>query len=363
MAGVAIQPLRKSLRAGERIRVLVVDDSVVMRRLLSRIVEADEAMELVGSARNGVDALQKIAQLRPHLVTLDVEMPELDGIGALREIVKLYPDVRVIMLSSLTVEGAGITVEALLGGASDYIAKPQGCDVSSAFDGLACELTAKIKQLFVPVQTTRPVPATPQKPRVPAFSTLRPEIFAIGISTGGPSALAEVLPTIPALFPLPIAIVQHMPPYFTRLLAERLMKTCAIRVMECVDGMEAEPGCAVIAPGNFHMRLVRMGLTLRYKLSQEEPENSCRPAVDVLFRSIAETCKGRAIAAIMTGMGQDGLAGAQLLKDRGACLLAQDRATSTVWGMPGAIVDAELADAVLPLGMIISEVLRRAGCR
>jgi two-component system, chemotaxis family, protein-glutamate methylesterase/glutaminase len=358
-----MQPLRRSLHVGERIRVLVVDDSVVMRRLLSRIVEADETMELVGAARNGVDALQKIAQLHPHLVTLDVEMPELDGIGALREIVKLHRDVRVIMLSSLTIEGAHTTVEALLGGASDYIAKPQGGDVANAFDGLAHELTTKIRQLFFFEQAVRPMPAPPQKTRVPMFSVLGPEIFAIGISTGGPSALAEVLPTIPASFPLPIAIVQHMPPYFTRLLAERLMKSCAIRVVECVDGMEAEAGCAVIAPGNFHMRLVRSGLTLRYKLSQEEPENSCRPAVDVLFRSIAETCKERAIAAVMTGMGQDGLAGAQLLKDRGAWLLAQDRASSTVWGMPGAIVDAALADAVLPLSMIIPEVLRRAGCR
>ena len=372
MAGVVTQLDQQSLRASERIRVLVVDDSVVMRRLLARVVEADDALELAGVARNGVDALAKVAQLQPHVVTLDVEMPELDGIGALREMVKRHPHVRVVMVSSLTAEGARVTVEALLEGASDYIAKPQGSEAAtSGFEALARELTAKIKQLFLvgrseSVERAAPplsAPGLRRRPFAPVLPVLRPEVFAIGISTGGPLALAELLAEIPADFPLPIAIVQHMPAHFTRLLADRLMKACRIHVVECEDGMEAEPGCAVIAPGNYHMRLVRSGFTLKYKLNQEEPENSCRPAVDVLFRSISESCQGRAIAAVLTGMGQDGLVGAQLLKERGAWVVAQDRASSTVWGMPGAIVEAGLADVVLPLGLIAQEVIRRAGCR
>ncbi len=369
LAGTAMMSVRETLKPGERVRVLVVDDSVVVRRLISRVVEDDPSMELAGTARDGLDALSKIAQLRPHVVTLDVEMPALDGIATLRRIVEMHIDVRVIMLSSLTAKGSQTTVDALMIGASDYVTKPQGDAAGHAFESLAVELVHKIKQLFA-CPTAHPLPAAP----VPAFApppartappafVQRPEIFAIGVSTGGPSALTEALPSIPKDFNLPIVITQHMPPLFTRILAERLTKICQIPVVEAEDGMVASAGQALIAPGDFHMKLVRVGHDLVVRLDQGPQENSCRPAVDVMLRSIAECCKGRAIVAILTGMGQDGLLGVRQLKALGASILAQDSATSVVWGMPGAIVSANLADSVLPLNRIVPTVLMRVGQR
>jgi two-component system chemotaxis response regulator CheB len=367
--------VRDTLKPGEKIRILVVDDSVVMRRLISRMVEEDAALELAGTARDGLDALAKIPQLKPHVVTLDVEMPQLDGIATLRKIIEMRFDVRVIMLSSLTAKGSQTTVDALMLGASDYVTKPQGEAVGRAFETLAQELVGKIKQLFViPSAHARvdpapspahPSPAAPPNPARPAAANYaqRPEIFAIGVSTGGPAALTEALPGIPKDFHLPVVITQHMPPYFTRVLAERLTKICQIPVVEAEDGMPATPGRALIAPGDYHMRVVREGFDLVVRLDQGAQENSCRPAVDVMLRSIAECCKGRAIVAILTGMGQDGLIGVRQLKALGASVFAQDCATSVVWGMPGAIVSANLADAVLPLASIVPAVLMRVGQR
>jgi two-component system chemotaxis response regulator CheB len=360
--------LRETLKLGEKIRVLVVDDSAVIRRMISRMVEEEPSLELAGIARDGVEALAKIAQLRPHVITLDVEMPELDGIATLRKIIEMRLDVRVIMLSSLTAKGSQTTVDALMLGANDYVTKPQGDTAGNAFDTLAIELMAKIKQLFaLPCELRSvavPLPAQPSaiKPAMPAYIS-RPEIFAIGVSTGGPAALTEALPDIPKDFHLPIVITQHMPPYFTHVLAERLTKICNIPVAEAEDGMPVIPGRALIAPGDYHMRVVRQGHDLVVRLDQGPQENSCRPAVDVMLRSIAECCKGRAIVAILTGMGQDGLIGVRQLKELGASIYAQDSATSVVWGMPGAIVSANLADAVLPLNNIVPTVLMRAGQR
>jgi two-component system chemotaxis response regulator CheB len=354
--------VRDVIKPGEKIRVLVVDDSVVMRRMISRMIEQDTSFELVGAARHGVDALAKIPQLKPHVVTLDVEMPELDGIGTLRRIVELHPGLRVVMLSSLTAKGSQTAIEALMLGSSDYVTKPHSEVQGNAFENLAAELTGKIKQLFPFVAPNAVKSARPRLVVSPAPGIQRPEIFAIGVSTGGPAALTEILPTVPENFSLPIVIVQHMPPDFTGRLAERLNKISSIRVLEAKEGMRAEPGCALIAPGDFHMRLARVGgHELVVRLDREPQENSCRPAVDVLLRSIAECCKGRAIAAILTGMGQDGLLGAMALKTLGATILAQDYASSVVWGMPGAIVAANLADAVLPLNGIVPEVLMRVG--
>jgi two-component system chemotaxis response regulator CheB len=361
--------VRETLKPGERVRVLVVDDSVVVRRLISRMVEDEPSMELAGTARDGLDALAKIPLLRPHVVTLDVEMPELDGIATLRRIVELRLDVRVIMLSSLTAKGSQTTVDALMLGASDYVTKPQGDASGNAFESLAVELVHKIKQLFavetgeaIGAGSTAFAPPAAAKTAPLAFHQ-RPEIFAIGVSTGGPSALTEALPAVPKDFNLPIVITQHMPPLFTRILAERLTKICQIPVIEAEDGMVASPGRALIAPGDFHMKLVRSGHDLIVRLDQGPQENSCRPAVDVMLRSIAECCKGRAIVAILTGMGQDGLIGVRQLKALGASILAQDSATSVVWGMPGAIVSANLADAVLPLNRIVPTVITKVGQR
>jgi len=353
--------VQDAIPEGEKIRVLVVDDSMLMRRMISRVFETDASIELVGVACNGIEALAKIPQLRPHLVTLDVEMPELDGMETLCEIVAHYPAVRVVMLSSLTEQGAQITIDALMHGASDYVTKPSPGN-AAAFESLATDLLFKVKQFF---PRTRDA-----SPRLPVASLFRPrrasmpaDVCAIGVSTGGPSALLDALPMFPATYALPIVIVQHMPILFTQLLADRLNGVCAISVVEGRDGMILQPGVAIIAPGGSHMRVVRSGGSVVIRLDDGPKENSCRPAVDVLFRSIVEAFDGRAIAAILTGMGQDGLVGAQLLKARGATILAQDRATSVVWGMPGAVVAANLADAVLPLNEIVPEILCRSGAR
>lgn len=359
------------LSSAERpIRILVVDDSVVMRQLITRMLTGERDFEIVGTARNGNDALLKTEQLRPDLITLDIEMPELDGLGALRLIRQRFPLTRVIMCSSLTAHGAAATIDALLAGADDYVTKAHSGEMAeSAYSALKDSLTKKIGQLFVkkelasatrPFAASRPALSLPVPPR-PSLIWRQikpaPKILAIGVSTGGPSALAELLPMIPADFPLPIVIVQHMPPLFTHLLAERLTKISRLSVVEAKQGTMVQIGQVIIAPGNYHMRLVRKDGAMRTELNQDPQENSCRPAVDVLFRSVAEAYGGGVIAVVLTGMGQDGLLGVRVLKDLGASVIVQDSQTSVVWGMPGAVANAKLADAVLPLKDIVPAVM------
>lgn len=360
-----------SLSQENPIRVLVVDDSVVMRQLITRMLSGERDFDIVGTARNGNDALIKVEQLRPDLITLDIEMPELDGLGALQLIQQRFPNTRVIMCSSLTQRGAAITMDALLAGADDYVTKAHSGEMAEgAYNALKDSLCGKIRQLFRRKESGSSV-KTSQGSRFtisPAGSFTPPtdwqqhkqppQILAIGVSTGGPSALAEMLPMIPADFPLPIAIVQHMPPLFTHLLAERLTKISRIPVAEAKQGTRVQAGHALIAPGDYHMRLVRKESNIRVELNQDSQENSCRPAVDVLFRSTAEVYGGGAIAIILTGMGQDGLVGVRVLKGLGASVLVQDSQTSVVWGMPGAIANANLADQILPLKDIVPAILR-----
>ncbi len=359
---------RKLIKPGSRIRVLVVDDSVVIRRLVTHALGEDPAFEVVGSAANGVIALARIPQLNPDVVTLDIQMPEMDGLETLRRIRKDYPDLCVIMFSTLTERGATATLDALMLGANDYVTKAANVgslDVSMA--SLRGELIPKIKQFFVlPGEAQAPAPAAPKPSARPAAPLTpvapgkfgRPRVLAIGVSTGGPNALSVLLPMLPADFPLPVLIVQHMPPLFTRFLAERLNALSRLRVEEAAEGSEAVPGKALVAPGDYHMRLVRSDGHVLVKLDQGPPENSCRPAVDVLFRSVEETYGGAAIAVILTGMGQDGLRGAQLLKASGAWVIAQDEASSVVWGMPGAVVEAGLADRVVSLEQVVPEIMK-----
>lgn len=352
-----------------KIRVLVVDDAVVIRRMLSEVVEKDPQLELAGVAANGRIALQKIPQVNPDIVTLDIEMPELDGIATLREIRKTYPRLPVIMCSTLTSRGAVATIDALSAGASDYVTKP--ANVGGIIEGIQMmesQLVPKIKSLcagMLPTDTTlhlkpasgahaRPLPPPAARPTGNTIDAL-----AIGTSTGGPNALHDVFAGLPQAPPVPIFVVQHMPPLFTAMLAERLDKAGPVRVHEAVEGMVVEPGHAYLAPGGHHMDVRREGNRVCLRLHDAPPENSCRPAVDVTFRSLPAVYGGNVLAVVMTGMGQDGLRGCEALRERGAQIVVQDEASSVVWGMPGYIAHAGLADAVVPLTQIPLEIHRR----
>jgi len=359
---------RKPIPPGNRIRVLIVDDSVVIRRLVSHALSEDPALEVVGAASNGVIALERIAQLNPDVITLDIEMPEMDGLALLRRIEKSRARPRVVMFSTLTERGAALTLEALALGADDYVAKAANVgSLDRSMASLRTELIPKIKQFFLLAQDFRPV-----KPPVPALSqrlpdtpvvraARQPRVLAIGVSTGGPTALGAIIPQLPANFPLPVLIVQHMPPLFTRFLAERLQTGTGLKVEEAAQGAPVARGRVLIAPGDYHMRVCRNGGDPVINLDQSPPENSCRPAVDVLFRSVGEVYGGSVVSAILTGMGQDGLRGVEVLRANGAYIIAQDEATSVVWGMPGAVVAAGLANCVVPLDAVVPEVLRQIG--
>jgi two-component system chemotaxis response regulator CheB len=343
------------------IRILVVDDSVVIRKVLSDALSADHALKVVGVAGDGRIALAKIPLLTPDLVTLDIEMPVMDGLETLAALRKLYPKLPVIMFSTLTERGARATLDALSLGASDYATKPSNTGgPAEAIERIRAELIPKIKALCG-VTPSKPLSLPAARPllKVRARINARIEIVAIGTSTGGPNALAEVLPRIPNDFPVPIVVVQHMPPIFTRLLAERLASRSAIPVEEGVAGVVLSPGRAWIAPGNFHMTVVRAGVQGRLNLNQAPSENSCRPAVDVLFRSAARAYGANVLGVVMTGMGADGVRGAQDIREAGGEVIIQDEASAVVWGMPGLVYAAGLADAVCPLDRLAQEITRR----
>jgi two-component system chemotaxis response regulator CheB len=346
------------------IRILVVDDSVVIRKVLCDALASDPAVEVAGTASDGCIALAKIEQLNPDLVTLDVEMPNMSGLETIAEIRKLHPRLPIIMFSTLTERGAGTTLDALALGASDYVTKPSNTgSLDVTMDRIKRDLLPKVKALCghrladkvdaKPVAKRVIVPAL----RVPR-SAARIDILAIGTSTGGPNALAEVLPAIPRDFPVPIVIVQHMPPLFTRMLAERLNKQSVIRVHEGEPAKTLEPGHAWIAPGDHHMLVERHGTEVQLALNQAPPENSCRPAVDVLFRSVAAVFGANALAVVLTGMGSDGVRGSQVVRERGGHVYVQDEATSVVWGMPGQTVAAGWADSIFPLQSMAAEIDR-----
>jgi two-component system chemotaxis response regulator CheB len=361
--------LRRTILATSKIRVLIVDDSVVIRRLVAQALSEDPGIEVVGVAANGVLALQRIPQVNPDVITLDVEMPEMDGLETLRQVRKVYHDIRIIMFSTLTQRGATATIDALMLGADDYVTKAANVgQVSESLAVLRRELVPRINQFFLrkdaatqpvsrqsvrAVAERRPVHAAHAfKPHVPA------KVLAIGVSTGGPTALSTVVPMIPPGFVLPVLIVQHMPPLFTRLLADRLQKQTTLKVVEAQEGDIVLGGTIYIAPGDYHMRVRKRGDQVVIGLDQAPPENSCRPAVDVMFRSVQEVYGGQVVSVILTGMGQDGLRGVEGLKGAGARVIVQDEATSVVWGMPGAVARANLADAIVGIDDIVPEVLR-----
>jgi two-component system, chemotaxis family, protein-glutamate methylesterase/glutaminase len=349
-----------------RARILIVDDSVVMRSLLRSVLEP--ACEIAGNAPDGESAIAAVAALRPDLVLLDVEMPVMDGLATLRKLRALGHRLPVIMCSSLTRQGARVTIEALASGASDYVAKPESqAGPAAASKLLAGELLPKIRALTATPALEPTAMRSRSRLAAEAFITepIRslPALVVVGVSTGGPAALEVMLPSFPADFRLPILVVQHMPELFTRLLAERLSSRCQMPVQEAAEAVPVRPGCISIARGNWHLELRNApgaGLSSLLHLTQSAHENHCRPSVDVLFRSAAALYGAGVLAVLLTGMGSDGLAGARIIRASGGTVLAQDQATSVIWGMPGAVVRAGLAHRILPIQAIASEILRLA---
>lgn len=346
-------------------RVLVVDDSPVARKVVSEVVLSIPGISDVVTASNGRLALERLAQDRFDLVILDVEMPELDGIATLRILRARFPAIPVLMFSTLTERAGTLTLEALALGARDYLTKPTTMGpVAASVEQIREQLTQKISGILPAAPGSSGAASgrgaqsasavAPMERLVPS----RPaEILAFGASTGGPVALTEILTRLPAELPVPIVIVQHMPPFFTQLFAKRLDELCRFRVAEASSGVELVPGTAWVAPGDHHVQLRRRGTKVVLETDQGVPENSCRPAVDVLFRSAAEVYGPAALGIVLTGMGEDGMRGSRMIREKGGRVICQDQASSVVWGMPGATVKAGLADRVASLAEMPSVVL------
>ena len=341
------------------VRVLVVDDSAAVRGTVSAALSADPELRVAGTAADGAQGLARVAELSPDVVLLDVEMPVMDGLTMLRELRRVQPRLPVVMFSSLTERGAKVALEALVAGANDYVAKPKGANPA--------EIAARIREDVIPKlkQFRRRPAAGPAGAAVAARAPVRTRPDApvsavvVAVSTGGPVALAEFLPGFVARDGVPVLVVQHMPATFTAHLAERLTKICGLPVREARDGEELRPGDVLLAPGGRHLKVARSGTKIVALLDDGPPENSCRPAADVLFRSAATVWREGTLAVVLTGMGKDGLEGSRAIRDAGGTVLAQDEGTSTVWGMPGHVARAGLADAVLPLGRLGVDVALR----
>lgn len=337
------------------IRVFVVDDSVVVRQVVTDALRSDPTLEVCGIAQNGKVALEKIPAARPDVVTLDIEMPEMDGLTTLTELRKTHPKLPVIMFSTLTERGASATLDALTRGASDYVCKPSGQrNVMQTMETIRDQLIPKIhalhgKKAIAPLR----MPAVGPRFSAPAAAASSPvQLVVIAVSTGGPAALAEVVPHLPHALRQPVLIVQHMPPVFTKVLAQRLDAASALEVREAVHGERLAKGKVLIAPGDHHMRVAGSAREAWITLDQHPPENGCRPAADPLFTSAAQVFGGNVLAVVMTGLGKDGTKGASAIRRALGQVWAQDEATCTVWGMPGSVVEAGLAQRVLPLQQI-----------
>jgi two-component system chemotaxis response regulator CheB len=354
-------------------RVLVVDDASIFRKVVSEALAGLPEVEVVGTAANGKMAMSRLAALRPDVITLDLEMPEMDGLEVLEAMRKAGIETSVIMLSSRTVRGGELTIRALEAGAFDFITKPDG--------GSPAENLAQIRESLRPMiqalgrrreirsllrvngakVLSQPVPAEsvpePVTPRM--RSRTGSPIVLIGVSTGGPTALAQVIPALPAKLGAPVFIVQHMPPHFTEALAQRLESKSALTVKEAQDGESAQPDFVYLAPGGRQMKLAQgQSGEITIRITDDPPENSCRPSVDYLFRSAALHFPGRAIAAILTGMGNDGTEGMRMLKRAGSVTIAQDEASCVVFGMPREAIQAGVVDAIVPLSKIADKITR-----
>ena len=350
-----------------KIRVFIIDDAAAMRRLISEALAADAELEIAGSAENGRVALERIAHARPDVLVLDLEMPVMGGLEMLAELRRVHPRLPVIVFSSDTRPGAEATLDALWLGAGDYVTKSKTHSPAQAVRHIHAELVPRIKALCAArLASEPPAPrrgaaarpvAPPVRPRGPRSGPIH--LIAIGASTGGPNALGALLPALGHELAVPIVIVQHMPPLFTRFLAERLSAKGGPPVREAVDGDGLAPGFAWIAPGDWHMRLENSASTVRIRLDRGAHVHSCRPSVDVLFESVADVFGSGVLGVVLTGMGQDGLRGCERLVAAGSRVLVQDEASSVVWGMPGMVARANLADRVLPLDQLGNEILQR----
>src|SRR3954469_16210272 len=348
---------------------MVVGDSGVARKIVTDVLSEDPMITVVGTAPNGRLAVAKLEQLKPDLITMDIEMPEMNGIEAVRAIrsgagLTQRNRVPIIMFSTLTERGASATLDALSSGANDYVTKPANVgSVAQSMESVRQQLVPKIKGLTRRPMTGGPPPApvAPVAPRPPKPRTLAAKeaaVLVIGSSTGGPEALTKVLPLLPASLPVPVLLTQHMPPVFTRQFAQRLDRLCALEVVEAVDGSPLVPGTVHIAPGDHHLVVSSSGGVKRTALNQAPPENFCRPAVDVMFRSAVAAYDGAVLGVVLTGMGSDGRIGAGQIREAGGTVVAQDQATSVVWGMPGAVTQAGFADEVLPLDRVAEAITR-----
>jgi len=337
--------------------VLIIDDSAVVRGLVARWVEADPRLQVAATCADGEQGVRKAAELQPDVVVLDIEMPRMDGLTALPQILKACPKAKVVMASTLTRKGGEITMRALSLGAADYAPKPEAGRVAGA--------EAYRKDLMDKLVALSPRPAAPA-PRVapravsqrPAMPARRPSLIAIGSSTGGPQALRDVIGALPRDTNVPIVITQHMPKLFTAILAEHLSKL-GLPAAEAQDGEAVRPGRIYLAPGDFHMTLRSTNGVITAHLDQTPPVNFCRPAVDPLFDSCAQVAGNGVLAVVLTGMGHDGRDGARTIREAGGQVIAQDQASSVVWGMPGAVVEAGLADQIMTLKDIGPELNRR----
>ncbi len=373
--------LFKVIMLAKKIKVLVVDDTIVYRKAVSDVLQEIPGVEVVGVAHNGKIALSKVKTLKPDLLTLDIEMPEMNGIEVLEHLRKEAPTVSAIMVSTLTAEGGHMTMKALELGAYDFLLKPSTTNIVDSKKQLRTLLTPLIKAFQTgrttvgsmggrartvrarPVQQgsrsqkTGPSVATQQRRSVRRGKS---EIVAIGISTGGPNALSRMMPMLPGDLGVPVVLVQHMPPVFTKSLAASLDAKCALTVKEAEEGEPIMANVAYIAPGGKQMKLVAStdGRNRLIKITNDPPENSCRPSVDYLFRSVADYYVGRTTAVIMTGMGSDGTKGLDILKKKAAIVIGQDQASCVVYGMPKTPAEKGLVDVVAPLDRIASEIVK-----
>lgn len=352
----------------EPLKVLIVDDSSLYRKILSSAVDALPMPTRLETAPSGMIALKKIPQFDPAVVLLDIEMPDMNGIEVLKAIRKENTEITVVLVSGTTSRSADITIEGLSSGAADFIPKPTGGSVDENVKALQQGLAeafalAAARRLRRAERAQRPAPAGPAATAaaVPSLLPSRVEIVAIGISTGGPNALETMLPMLPASFPVPIAIVQHMPPLFTASLARSLSRNAKLTVVEAEEGMPLAGGGVYIAPGGKHLLIRREGTGLVARLDDGPPVNSCKPAVDVMFASLVPVTGKHTLAVVMTGMGADGAAGVAALKQVSAYCLTQSAETCTVYGMPHAVDQANLSDESVPLERMAARIVSIAG--